>query len=334
MHSSKTVSGNSLSLPTAQLCSAGVGISYVAVLYLFPAARSRPSEFDANGCRLDRYHPDVIRARLWAIAFSVITSLTGVGFLIWSTSSEEWEKSVVELTRLTLRTTGLLISPQYNYLELLAICFCSLVLTMILFWGPLYTSLFLDPDIKKAAEGRSVGLRKIWNDVTSVYTLRALILGPLTEEIVFRGCILGINLLVDPAARLSKQQLVFLCPLWFGLAHVHNIWEISGNKGANRQLLTQAIVQSFFQFTYTTVFGWYASFIHLRTGSVIAAAACHSFCNFMGLPPILKSLQRFPEKRAAIVFHYALGLLAFVFLALMWANNPRLFPRFGPWTYF
>ena len=40
------------------------------------------------------------------------------------------------------------------------------------------------------------------------------------------------------------------------------------------------------QFAYTTVFGWYATFVFLRTGSVWAVMVVHTFCNWMGLPRI------------------------------------------------
>lgn len=38
------------------------------------------------------------------------------------------------------------------------------------------------------------------------------------------------------------------------------------------------------QFVYTTVFGWYATFLFQRTGMVWAPLAAHILCNFMGFP--------------------------------------------------
>ena len=32
------------------------------------------------------------------------------------------------------------------------------------------------------------------------------------------------------------------------------------------------------------MFGWYATFVYLRTGSLLAAILAHSFCNWCGLP--------------------------------------------------
>lgn len=38
------------------------------------------------------------------------------------------------------------------------------------------------------------------------------------------------------------------------------------------------------QFGYTTVFGWYAAFLLLRTGNLWGVVVVHAFCNWMGLP--------------------------------------------------
>lgn len=45
-----------------------------------------------------------------------------------------------------------------------------------------------------------------------------------------------------------------------------------------------AILRSVFQFTYTTMFGWFATFVYLRTGSLLAVILVHTFCNWCGLP--------------------------------------------------
>lgn len=40
------------------------------------------------------------------------------------------------------------------------------------------------------------------------------------------------------------------------------------------------------QFVFTTLFGWYATFVMVRTGSVWPAVAVHAFCNVMGAPSL------------------------------------------------
>jgi prenyl protein peptidase len=36
---------------------------------------------------------------------------------------------------------------------------------------------------------------------------------------------------------------------------------------------------------YTTVFGWYATWVFCWTGRLLPAIAVHAFCNLMGVPP-------------------------------------------------
>jgi len=44
------------------------------------------------------------------------------------------------------------------------------------------------------------------------------------------------------------------------------------------------ILVTFVQFTYTTLFGWYASYLFITTKTIWAPIAAHTFCNVMGLP--------------------------------------------------
>jgi prenyl protein peptidase len=78
------------------------------------------------------------------------------------------------------------------------------------------------------------------------------------------------------------------------------------------------MVGTVFQFAYTTLFGWYASYLFLRTGpspllspshtltndctgSIIPPILAHIFCNYMGLPPIAWALSVFPSRRLCTV---------------------------------
>lgn len=45
-----------------------------------------------------------------------------------------------------------------------------------------------------------------------------------------------------------------------------------------------ALFRSVFQFGYTTIFGWFATFLYVRTGSLPAVISVHAFCNWCGLP--------------------------------------------------
>lgn len=95
---------------------------------------------------------------------------------------------------------------------------------------------------------------------------------------MFRSAIVPLHLL----AHVPPSRIVFVAPLYFGIAHVHHFYEFRLTH-PDTPVLT-ALLRSAFQFGYTTVFGWYATFIYLRTGSLIAVTLVHSFCNWCGLP--------------------------------------------------
>lgn len=80
----------------------------------------------------------------------------------------------------------------------------------------------------------------------------------------------------------ATTTLVFLTPLYFGIAHFHHFYEFRLTHP--RMPMLPSILRSVFQLTYTTVFGWFAAFLFLRTGSVYPPILVHAFCNWMGLP--------------------------------------------------
>ena len=105
----------------------------------------------------------------------------------------------------------------------------------------------------------------------------------MTEEILFRSLIISLHLIIIPPGP-SPLTLVFTTPLYFGIAHVHHLYEFTLTHPFAG--VGQALVRSLMQFGYTTLFGWYASFLVLRTGSVWGVIIVHAFCNWMGLPRV------------------------------------------------
>jgi prenyl protein peptidase len=79
-------------------------------------------------------------------------------------------------------------------------------------------------------------------------------------------------------------QIILLSPVVFGLAHIHHFYEF---RIANPNVaLPMAIARTVLQFSYTSLFGMYGTFLFLRTGSLLAVIAVHAFCNSMGLPRV------------------------------------------------
>jgi len=50
-----------------------------------------------------------------------------------------------------------------------------------------------------------------------------------------------------------------------------------------------------FQLGYTTLFGWFAAYLFVRTGSVLPPLVSHVFCNVMGIYLPGTAVARHPE---------------------------------------
>lgn len=106
--------------------------------------------------------------------------------------------------------------------------------------------------------------------------VRDLVVGPITEELCFRAVVVPYLL----SAGLPPLKCVFVAPLLFGFAHVHH----AINRLREGHPFAITVVNTIFQFCYTYLFGAYATYALLKTNDVMSVIACHSFCNFMGLP--------------------------------------------------
>ena len=105
-----------------------------------------------------------------------------------------------------------------------------------------------------------------------------LLQGPITEEVLFRSASVPLLLL----SQTSNTTIIFLTPIIFGLAHVHHFYEFRISHPHTP--VVSALLRSLLQFTYTTLFGGYATFIYLRSGSLLGVILVHAFCNWMGFP--------------------------------------------------
>ncbi|ROW12500.1 hypothetical protein VMCG_00039 [Cytospora schulzeri] len=199
---------------------------YVIPFYLSP--KTRPS------ATLSRDAPSVIRARITSVTITcVVTSLTT--FYVLASRGNYgnadvfhamgyWPLGVPEALR-------------------------ALLLTALLFLGPLFESLVVESG---------------WRDWLTLEPVKEV----MNEITTWRNIV----------------ATIFLSPLVFGLAHVHHFYEFRlthGNVPA-----AAALLRSAFQLGYTTVFGAYATFLYLRTGSLLAVLAAHVLCNCMGLPRV------------------------------------------------
>jgi prenyl protein peptidase len=64
---------------------------------------------------------------------------------------------------------------------------------------------------------------------------------------------------------------------------------------------------------YTSIFGSYAVYAFIRTGSVAAVTISHAYCNWMGLPDLsfMNILNPMHQYRTILLMAYVIGALAF-----------------------
>ncbi|KAH7038010.1 CaaX protease [Microdochium trichocladiopsis] len=229
-------------------------VFYVAPFYL--SSRTRPSR------TLSRDAPSVIKARITSVTLTCIFCSISTFFIL---TSPHGNGQVVS-TKEALHSMG------WWPVGLAEAARC-LLLTAILFAGPLYESLIVQSGWRDW-----IALRPVHELFQEWTTWRNIVAGPLTEEVLFRSAAVPLMLL----AQTPVKTTIFLSPIIFGLAHFHHFYEFRvSNPGAS---VAQGLIRSCIQLTYTTAFGAYATFLLLRTGSLLAIFVVHAFCNCMGFP--------------------------------------------------
>mmetsp|Transcript_23771 Transcript_23771/g.34032 ORF Transcript_23771/g.34032 Transcript_23771/m.34032 type:complete len:274 (-) Transcript_23771:380-1201(-) len=162
-----------------------------------------------------------------------------------------------------------------------------------------------------------------WYEIGPLIIFRNIIFAPLSEELVFRSILipsLYIALIQqDPTCSHHSSLLwtvIWISPLWFGFAHIHHLIE----KLSHGIPLSMAFFSTTIQFTYTTFFGFIATILFMRTGSILSSLLSHMICNVIGLPDLsfytsqsgfMSSLL--PYRYLLLALH-ALGLIGFGYL--------------------
>ncbi|KAG2225322.1 hypothetical protein INT45_005566 [Circinella minor] len=276
---------NDISPSIANVICIAFAFIYVAGFYLFR---------DANSAKLSRNHPTVIRNRIKAVTFASIVSPLIVWFIVPSHSTNH---SIFQILGLSL---------PYSVPGLIGLT-GPVLLTAILFLGPL-VQLYFEENLLFQT---NFDFRRDVKDVFfSLLGQRNYVVAPVTEEFVFRSCMIAVLY----QAGLPTTYLVFVSPMYFGLAHLHHAWENYNQWGANIKVLKLVLLSSLFQFCYTTIFGWYVSFAFLRLGSIWSPILCHSFCNIMGFPDVSDIQLQPPIKRAVIMCSFVMGVILFYWL--------------------
>mmetsp|Transcript_11147 Transcript_11147/g.21674 ORF Transcript_11147/g.21674 Transcript_11147/m.21674 type:complete len:387 (+) Transcript_11147:119-1279(+) len=155
--------------------------------------------------------------------------------------------------------------------------------------------------------------------------LRNYFIAPLSEEIIFRACLLPpllasskptINNSKNKILALSPIQASWIAPLFFGIAHLHHIyeqWRHLNPSLKTTSTMVRLLAGVMFQWGYTTLFGAYASHVFLRTASLSGVVLAHMACNYMGLPDF-----RFVQSTSGYLYDYRwfLGIMYLIGILL------------------
>ncbi|KAI3738136.1 hypothetical protein L2E82_28155 [Cichorium intybus] len=148
--------------------------------------------------------------------------------------------------------------------------------------------------------------------VYNIASWRLYIVAPLTEELVFRACMIPLLL----CGGFKPYTVILLSPVFFSLAHLNHLLEFYMQQ-QDSSLLKAAMVVGF-QLGYTVIFGSYASFLFVRTGHIAAPLVSHMFCNFMGLPAF------FSRRNGMVSVGFVAGAIGFVYF-LFPLTSPELY---------
>jgi len=291
-----------------QLLQALFAISYVSSIYLHPNGRLQ-FKSTADGrttASRSRNDPIVIKTRLIAVTLATVASCAIVFLVVW-TQSNGPDRNFSDVLDNCLFLLGL--APPFPSFRIIF----PYLLVPLLYSGPIFTT-FLASSLP--LQRRWSFKRDVYDVVASYEGVRNYLIAPITEEMVFRASIIAVALLSET----STWKMIFLSPLWFGFAHAHHGWELYNNKGRTRSAFKIALAISLVQLAYTTIFGWFASFLFVRTRSAYAVCAAHMFCNFMGFPTITQDLQDFPRHRLMIWCTHIGGIIGFALALYPWTS--------------
>ncbi|KAI0765928.1 hypothetical protein BD413DRAFT_481788 [Trametes elegans] len=322
-----------ISLATAHAFAAFFTISYVGSLYLSRTTRlsfksgatvgARPGEGRAKESEERwRNDPDVIRARLIVVSTSTMLSMVSVYLLVRSVvphSEIQKDSSAVLASTLSRLGITLDLSPRSLFLTIL-----SCLVAPTLFLGPLYVDFLcgtLPFQRRWSVRGSLLPIVGTWMGV------RNYVVGPITEEVVFRACMLSVYHL----AGAPRKSMIALTPLAFGAAHLHHAWETYNRYGRTASAARVAIMTTLFQLAYTSLFGFHCAYLFLRTGSLLPPIASHIFCNIMGFPNYSLHVRMFPNRRRLIQLAYILGIAGYIYTMRSWtrADDSLFWPAPG-----
>ncbi|CAD7085215.1 unnamed protein product [Hermetia illucens] len=243
----------------------------------------------------NRDHPSTVKRRFFSV---FIVMLLSPAFVYKFSLGAKVFKDVTLAAILGFRTEGFLLAT-----------IVPILLTSLLFLGPLVAQAFNE------SWRVSVSHNNWLNNFTNVLWLRNFLVAPLSEEFTFRACMMPLLL-----QSFTPSTAVLITPLFFGVAHFHHMIE----RLRSGMDMKTAIIISCFQFTYTTIFGFYSAYLFVRTGHFVAPFVAHAFCNHMGFPDINDVILHKNYMRYVLIALYVTGLVLWI-LVLPVATTPSFY---------
>ncbi|KAH3688584.1 hypothetical protein WICPIJ_000428 [Wickerhamomyces pijperi] len=258
-----------MTIPTQQtyLISLALSILYVAVIYIpIPQpilAFCRISNSPVN--QHDRNDPIVVQMRIVRITGYTLLVCGILPLILCYLDKEEQNQKRIHFLEI-FQQLGFLPSPM----KLILNSVNTLMILSLLYIAPLAHEIFVL---------QANPLKDYIQQITdTIHGLRDLIVGPLSEEIVYTAAM--IITLSHSEQRLSQDRLIYIPPLFFSVAHFHHAYNLhrQGHK------ILPIVISTLAQGTYTYLFGIFTDYLFLRSSDVWCCFVAHSFCNFMGLP--------------------------------------------------
>ncbi|KAF7818780.1 CAAX prenyl protease 2 [Senna tora] len=289
-----------LSKPLAVIACMAMALLYVAILYAPTLVLRLPPPSSFNNYMVRRFICAIISSILSlfisALILPVRTKEVPYILAVYGIRADHiWQAVIVPLSLTSLMYAGSLFLKSLLLMDSwrqdrdsgggLSFDYCKYVPQRILGW--FYTT------------------------ASNVLAWRNCIVAPITEELVFRACMIPLLL----CGGFKIYSVVLLCPVFFSLAHLNHFMEIYCKQNFN---IIKASMVIGLQLGYTVIFGSYASFLFIRTGHLIPPLVAHMYCNFMGLPAL------FSPRSGVVSIAAVMGLLAFLWL-LFPATRPDLY---------
>ncbi|CCH60820.1 hypothetical protein TBLA_0D03200 [Henningerozyma blattae CBS 6284] len=250
-----------------------ISISYVIVLYF--------TEKGMENYPAQRDDPRVIRLRM-----KRIYTLMGVNLILIPLIQSTFNKNLTFWQ--AFKSLGIIPSVYYNSINhswngTHAILFIKQTISTLSLISSLYIGILIDNVLfyYLIKDSNSI-MEDLKEEIHSIWGVRNYIFAPITEEVFYTSMILTSYLSLNDVQDLTMKQLLILPPIFFGFAHLHHAYS-KIQMGTISKL--NVILNSMFQFIYTTIFGILTNFIFLKTnGNLWCCIILHSYCNYMGFP--------------------------------------------------